>query len=69
MIDKETWKIRAHCDKNGKINQIPHVCTITYKSIFLKKKKLSQVTVIQSTVFFIWMVAFKTHLDLTGKFN
>ena len=38
------------------------------KSVFLKKKTFTQVTVKQSTVFSMNdAVAFKTHLDLIGK--
>ena len=39
MIDKETLKNR---NRSGKINQIPHACTITYKKhIFDKEKAFS----------------------------
>ena len=65
MIDKERWKIRTNCDKMEKLSNTSCIS----KSVFLKKKKLSRVTVKQSTVFFLWMIAFKTHLDLTGKFK
>ena len=29
MIDKETWKIGTHHDKNGRINPIQHACSIS----------------------------------------
>ena len=51
MIDKETWKIRADLDKMEKsINY--HMYVQYHKKNLLKKKKLSQVTIKQSTVFF-----------------
>ena len=43
MIDKETWKIETDCDEMEElINYNMHVQY--HKSIFLKKKTLSQVT-------------------------
>ena len=49
--------------QNGKINQIQYACT----SISLEKK-LSQVMQ-KNLLFFLWMVAFKTCLDLLGKWH
>ena len=46
-----------------------HMHVNIIKSIFSKKKKLSQVLVKQPTVFFLRMIAFKTHLYLTEKFK
>ena len=42
---------------------------LKYHKKLVFEKELSPVTVKQSTVFFLWMIAFKTHLDLIGKFK
>ena len=51
MIDKETWKIGADRDEMEKLIKSKCMYNII-KSIFLKKKKINQLTVKQSTVFF-----------------
>ena len=51
MIDQETWKIGTDRDKVEKLSNTICMYSII-KTVFLKKKKLSQATVEQSTVFF-----------------
>ena len=66
MIDKETLKNR---NRFWKINQIPHACTITYKKHIFEKEKAFSSNHKTILVFFQWIIAFKTHLDLIGKFK
>ena len=59
MMDKETWKIETDRDKMKKLIKY-HMHVQYHKKHLFEKEKLSQVTVKQSTVFFLWMIAFKT---------
>ena len=60
MIFKETWKIGAELNNMEKLTKTTFIYNII-KSVFLKKKNISQVTVKQSTVFFLWMITLETH--------
>ena len=60
MIDKETWKIGTELN-----NQIQHACTISSKRLFEKNFPSN----VKQFTFFSWMVAFKTNLDIIGKFK
>ena len=50
MVDKETWKIGTDCDKMEKLIKY-HMHVKYHKKGLLKKKKLFQATVKQSTFF------------------
>ena len=64
MIDKEPWKIGTDYDKIETL-----IMPVQYHKKCLLEKKSFSSNIKQSSVFFLWMVAFKTHLDLTGKFT
>ena len=64
MIDKETWKIQTDCGKMEKL--IKYNMHEYHKNFFLKKNFQSNMK--QFTIIFSWMVAFKTNLDVIGKF-
>ena len=56
MSDRETWKTGTDCDKMEKLIKY-HMHVQYQKSIFLKKKKLSQVNIKKSVFFFYeWCV-------------
>ena len=60
MSDRETWKTGTDCDKMEKLIKY-HMHVQYQKSIFLKKKKLSQVN-IKKSVFYSMSDMFKnTH--------
>ena len=66
MIDEETCKLGTDHDKMEK--SIKYNMHVQYhKCLFWKEKKAFWGKVKQFT--FLWMVAFKTHLDIIGKFT
>ena len=65
MIDKETWKTGTDCDKMENLTKY-NMHVQYHKSVFLKKNFPSNV---KNLLFFSWMVAFKTNLDIIGKFK
>ena len=65
MIDQETWKIGTDHDKMEKLIKY-NMMYNTIKAFFWKKKAFS--SKVKQFTFFLWMVAFKTHLGVIGKF-
>ena len=68
MIDKETWKIGKDRDKMEKLIKY-NMMYNNIKSVFLKKKKAAFSSEVKQFTFFLWMVAFKTRLEVIGKFT
>ena len=68
MIDEETWKIGTELDKMGKLIKY-HIHVRYHKKHYFKKEKTfsSNHKIIHCC--FLWMIAFKTLLDVIGKFK
>ena len=67
MIDKETWKTGTDRDEMEELMKY-NMHVQYHKSAFLKKKKTFLSNGKQFTVF-LWIGAFKAHLDVIGKFT